>query len=598
MFLETVVRLNAYLESQVVSANQQGQRFHVAQYLEVLPPHALAVGDGIHDVGGVLYGRRPGGDASQGYECLDLGGVMDPVEGTVPGDHYANSHLILSSALLFQLTGDRHYLSLVQELEPFALRQLLGYPRVPWGMHHDFNNYAMGMVYELLEQVLDGDSKARWREALARAPVNLHRVTNWWGQRLLYGQSLLHCGGAKSVLKGMGLVATALPFFLYGLSGDGCLEDKRNHSRPVQYHAFSLALAVVANRKLGNALRFVIAQGIDYLSEFIAVDGDFNYFGRGHKQIFAYSPALFALAAVRWHDAAAEARMRAIWDYVKGYQEADGAFPLVLGPNGASSKVGWYDYHRHTVYNAFFNAWLALAEYEMETGRYALPRTGRVSPRMRERRRGTIHMHSTPVYQALWSKGFQHYSSECGVSPHRIYSRADGVLMSCPGGPRPGVKGFGNIQRFEHEYANFFAPVARDTSGKWHGPGCHAMDMQVHGDTVSYVHDLGAIALKRDVVFGATGFTVTDEIQAYDPAALAELRVFNFPLLNPGGRAQVSGHVVSIGGTRIRVTVDGDPVVLSCGEAYPWVDGDVMVIRYTLPSIGHRYVVISTFDFE
>src|SRR5690606_24343041 len=64
-----------------------------------------------------------------------------------------------------------------------------------------------------------------------------------------------------------------------------------------QYHAYTLALLGLLINECGvrNLIPRFLA-GVALITDFIDPDGDFNYFGRGQRQLFGYVSLLYALA--------------------------------------------------------------------------------------------------------------------------------------------------------------------------------------------------------------------------------------------------------------------------------------------------------------
>jgi hypothetical protein len=601
MYLKTLRRHHAYLSGLVVKNGDTEQ-------LVVRPLGALSgsLPAGFSERDGLVYHTGPGGRES----LFDAFGVYDPLEGRVEGDHYATSHYVLMSAALHRLTGEPEYLQAAVDSAAFCFRILQGYPRVPWGMHFDFNNYGIALTCLLLREILPEETRAAWLNSLASARMNKHRVGNWFGQRLVF-LSLLRAQGVRLPLRLRLLLVFNLLGFRRSFAADGAIEDHKGTSRPIQYHAFSLALAVLLDAVVGDAWTARrIDPGIDFLLRFLAPDGDFNFFGRGHKQIFAYSPALYileALAPVRpeLRDAA-----DLIWGFVHPHQRGDGSFPLVLTPSEPDSQavphLGWYDYHRHSVYNAFFGAWLALAEL----GRRGELRPGRWAPARQLRReplaggKTNVFSQTKSSYYLCLTRGYGGYSSECALSPHKLYLNGLGTLLSCPGGPALTQLGFGCRFIFAQEPVNIFAPLWRKLANTaWQGPGGVRTPLAVLDGRPVFSLTYGPLRVDRRFALMNHSLEIRDTItiEIAKGKVLSEgaaVRLINLPL-NVHGKTWIldGGHILLLGeraGANIDIHVSGPQEYLEPlyhAETYSWVDGEVALIVMEAPLTECRHEI-------
>lgn len=590
MYLETLRAHHRYLSSLVVQPRDMGR---LPAGLGDAPAAPLPPGFVERD--GLLY--RTGEDRRE--TLFDAFGVYDPLEGRVEGDHYATSHYVLMSAALHQVTGEPEYLRAAVDSAEFCLRGLCGYPRVPWGMHFDFNNYGLALACLLLGDSLPEEIRTIWLRDLVKARMNAHRVGNWFGQRLVF-LALLRGSGVRLPLRSRLLLEVNRLFFRRTFATDGAIEDHRGTSRPIQYQAFSLALATLLDAVApdGRTARS-ISPGIDYLLRFIAPDGDFNFFGRGHKQIFAYSPALYVLEACAPERPELRDAADRIWAFLRPHQREDGSFPLVLTPGPAAPRLGWYDYHRHSAYNAFFGAWLALAQIARQGN--LRPRPGASDPPRAPRQAlgGTVNIFikRTPAYYLCLSRGFGGYSSECALSPHKLYVNALGTLLSCPGGPAPTVHGFGQRFTFAKEPVNIFAPLWRDAEGRWHSSGMTQTPLALRDGRPSFSLAFGPMKVTREFILSESTIEIRDVVTvapAHDAQGQQTMRLVNLPL-------NVQGKTWSLDGNRIRLRNDEtkfEAVIeiqalasLCHVDTYPWVDGDIALIVMESPLAPGRHEI-------
>jgi hypothetical protein len=292
MYLLTARKLNDYLNNLVINEEDySGLNLDDGRedkfYVNPLTGRTVSV----MELNGLLLQQ----DSQDTYTVYDNGAIWDPIEKRTTGDHYATSHYVLMCAALFRITGETKYLARAEASMPFCFRTLKGYPRVPWGMHYDFNNYALTLTLHLLRPHLEHNQWQKYFSLLRNAKMNRNRTINWAAQRVLYCENMLNLDSNRLSWRHVFMSWLYRRHFSDGIAGDGSYEDHPGRSRPIQYHAFSLALDILIHffrPQTSNRQR--LAAGLKYLTHFIAPDGDFNFFGRGHRQIFAYSPALFA----------------------------------------------------------------------------------------------------------------------------------------------------------------------------------------------------------------------------------------------------------------------------------------------------------------
>jgi hypothetical protein len=572
------------LKSQIFDATLEG----LHQYLKsnVVKPYKHDLTDikpikgssGFFECDGLIYQHN-----NSSYQLYDKGAVFDEVEGRVVGDHYATSHYALMCAALYLTSNNEQYLKDIVEVEDFCLRQLQGYPRVPWGMHLDFNNYAIAWTYELVGSSFSTKRQAKWKKALLWSPMNRHKVGNWWGQRSLYS-AFLQKMDLGHQFKSRIIDMLYKKKFIHSLAADGCFEDKVGRSRPIQYHAFSLGLALALEHQNKNTFApSDLSHAIDLIKVYLAPDGDYNFFGRGHKQIFAYSPAIFCLLCNP--TAENEQAANTILKYVEQFQLPSGDFPLVLSANNKASKVGWYDYHRHSVYNAFFGAWLALAKLQLDTHMFGVVKdqsTEHMIPRVNKPADSACYVKKTSYYFAFLSDGYDHYGSECAVAFHKLYITGLGDLVSCPGGPRDEVLGFGSINKFDYEAVNYFAPLI-EVNGVMVGPGKQSLPGKTSDEVVSFKYCVGNVKASRYVEYTESTITIKDSLTLRDGSSPVAVRLFNLPL-NIHKKELIVGEdsiqVRSANGSNkmVLISIEGDcDQPITAMESYPWVDGDIQV---------------------
>lgn len=581
MYLNSLIKLNDYLNGLVVGKQSSEVKLNTLSR-EQWYTNPLN-GNSCVDYGGLLYEKMPTGV----FQVYDDGGIFDPMEHRVCGDHYAASHFAMMASVLYLLTNEKKYLGRVLNSLNFCFKILNGYPRVPWDMHYDFNCYALAVVFMLLKQKLPNNIVDKFYLHLPKAKTNRHRVANWRGQRTIYYQVLKKYGFTVSLKKKIMALNDQI-MFKQSIAKDGCFDDHPGKSRPIQYHAFSLSLATILEQITGRAFINEKEQSLAYLLNFVAPDGDFNYFGRGHKQSFGYAPALFVLEANKKSFSGIQTYLDKIWNYVCSFQNDDGSFPLIFNTSNDKNKIGWYDYHRHSVYTSFFGAWLALAALEnshcnMEIKSKKKPLKKFVSE--------NIFTFRSDEYFICLSKGFSAYSSECAVSPHKLYVKGIGTIFSCPGGPATRKKGFGHINSFKYEPINYFAPLYKRVDGKWIGPACIESTLTIDNDQVSFELIYGAVCIKRKYYFNKTIFKINDTIKVLKTEEIDEIRIINFPINIKDKTIKITGSFITISSAfsdRKVIMETNSDIPLTELESYEWVDGPVVIAGVTSPAYENK----------
>ncbi len=456
----------------------------------------------------------------------DAGGIYDPIDGRVQGEHYSTTHFALLGAILFQELGEEHYLNASRAAIEFHLRTSPSeyQPMSEWMYHWDFQNYAFALCYRLLQGRLPDDEKARWADGLRNWQTN-HRntLTNWAGMRAwAFAERRDLLGGLTDGLK----AAWNLKNMKKARSSDGCFDDNNGLSRPIQYHIFTVAiLHRLLQVQKNSRVKKWFDEGVEYFLPFVDPDGCFNYLGRGHEQIFGYGAAIYTMEAAFKENndrrcLAAAARM---CEHLLRFRR-DGHFPLVLNQRPDEERPGWYDYHHLTVYNAFLGAWLGLAHRVS------------VQEEDQESKRQPYFWNSEPTQTAIVTNdnyflafygGLPEYLCEGGITPHHVWWKDFGVLFSCPGGPTPDR--FGK-RTPEGQEKNFFAPIAKNATA-WFVPA-RKLTAQLTGNEGSIVmnYDYGPFSVQRKVEAGEKEILVTDLFRFSQTKHYEEFRFFNWPI--------------------------------------------------------------------
>lgn len=392
----------------------------------------------------------------------DRTGIWDPDTGRCINNHYSLSHLMLAAGLLHELTGSREYGTHCHAMaDLLASQQGAGF--APYDIntiHWDFNNLAW-LSCALLPQAREiaRGLSAPGIKGLVRENRNL--AGNWLVMRAL-----------SRVLRGQ--LGTPQPKWRHWpeallrrrlFRADGGIDEFPGRSRPVQYHAYILALlarrfVLTGSLSLGDERRLV--KGIEYLLAHVDPRGNANYRGRGQYQLFFEGCANYVLNIMSdWYGFDDQENACRYGLDCLGRQSwpirSDGLLALVRTDPQADRTGSHYDYHHVTVYNAFDLAWRLLSIYDR--GRMdGLPRPRLAPPQLRT---GLFpdsgaFFARPPGWLLAIAGGEEMYLADAGLSLSHLGGER-GVLFTAPGGPHPARygKNFGSDQLFQ----NVFSPL-------------------------------------------------------------------------------------------------------------------------------------------
>ncbi len=525
---------------------------------------------------GVALKYRTAGD-SPVLEVYDHGGIYDPVDRRIQGEHYSASHFALLGAILFQETGEASYLESAKSAIAFHLRTSASEyrPISEWMYHWDFQNYAFALTFRLLQPHLTEDEISTWSRALKSWRTNYkNKLTNWAAMRAwAFAERYDLLGNRLNRLK----VAWNLRDVRKARSVDGCFDDNQGLSRPIQYHIFTVAiLHRLHSLRPDERLKQWFDEGVEYFLPFVDPDGCFNYLGRGHEQIFGYGAAIYALEAAYQDNKQSKYLETAgkLFDYLLGFRRGD-HFPLVLNERPDEERPGWYDYHHLTVYNAFLGAWLGLTHLLKNESPQDSPKRQSYFWLSEPTQTAII---SSDNYFAAFYGGLQEYMSEGGVTPHHLWWKDFGTLFSCPGGPTPDR--FGQLTPPGSE-KNFFAPIAKNAT-QWFIPALTASSkFHKQGEALQLTYDYGPFEIARQVEFGAEAITFKDEFLFLQDKQYEEFRFFNFPVpvdqfgIVFEGAARM---ILNTGGKKLAITFSDDAMPLHSAEVLCSAKGVVQTV--------------------
>jgi hypothetical protein len=285
-------------------------------------------------------------------------GLFDVIEKSILPNKYGNSFFSLFSGLLYHETKktiwkERMKKSLNAELintqNRFKNRDLFRW---------EFKNYALLKLYGLIMK--DPHEKGLVRKLRKRLLTMQHLEsfqTNWIAMRAV--NYLLRHNYFHNK-KDLRIAQKELNKVLKRQNKDGFFWDYHNH-HTFQYHAYILALLIQFYEiKPSNELNRAIEKGIAFLINITSPEGDCNYYGRGQKQLFGYTSAIFALAkwsSISKNKTCAE-YARLIYKYIKPYVTKNS----IVANDNQKERAGWYRYNYLTDYLSFGGVYLVLSQ--------------------------------------------------------------------------------------------------------------------------------------------------------------------------------------------------------------------------------------------
>jgi hypothetical protein len=275
---------------------------------------------------------------------------------------------------------------------------------------------------------------------------------------------------------------------------------------------------------------------------FVDLEGNCNFKGRGQQQIFGYAVAIYLFVACAYLNPSQSdhwlSHSSRILEYLSKWQRSDGSFPLVLNEFDDKMHVGWHDYHHLSAYNAFVGAWLALAAKTLLSFKPDMENSCRLPekpPRSQNNRilhfeASSVMVATSPDYYVCVSRGEDYYETDCGFAPHHIWLREYGSIISCPGGSDP--HRYGKLYRSDDMDWNFFSPLPLDISEKPVSPAYkkHGKFQVVADDSVIQEARYGGLRIKREWDFEDKVFSVMDFLEPAD-SELSKIVTVCIPLI-------------------------------------------------------------------
>ena len=550
-----------------------------------------------------------------GYQQEDFGynfgGIYDPLDKRVMGEHYSSSFFALLGTLIIKESCQSDILPRIKNAVAFHITTSTDeYKEGNWAYHWDFNNYALISCYMKLQGNLTEAEKRNWLASISSWKENKHKAVNWILMRAYNTYARYKITGK---LWDFVRYKLHLNYALKSQLSDGCIDDERNSSRPIQYHAYSAAMLhkIYTMDKNPKTLK-AFSNALDYLISFIDPAGDFNYFGRGQKQIFGYGVTLYVLEAgkalhpERYQEL--NTLIKRCWAFLIAYRLNDGSFPLVLNPNHGQREYGWYDYHHLTVYNAFLAVWLAEAGSLAGLKNTKEFKKNEISSKENEKvtfyKPSGIVLYRSAKYFICFSEGQNSkYLSDCGLCIQHLYINNYGPLISCPGGPGgPNNKLFAEKHsKYDEVVRNFFAPIFL-INESWLFPSGQKGTIYKEGKrkfliTYSYSE---SIVIERVIHLYSDFINIEDKILFKKSVyGIEELRIVNIPLIIDDSKVTFDEKGISIKNkTNISIFIETNSTCIRKQERLRVANGDVFNFYYLMKNSNIEQNTIHTANIQ
>ena len=364
-------------------------------------------------------------------QCLSSGKVFDHKDNRFLSDQYAEPFLALSLAVQAEL-GNIQYFDLIKPII-FRIRQ--EYWNEDRG-HFDFINFALCLI-KLKFEINNWEKNDVYRNVcyiLKNCINSKTKAANWRIKRILVK---LHNKKKISALLDILVLLSKFDNSLW-------IHDFKNKSFPIGYSIYSAALINLGIEYFGlpPSLNSIPAAAYAHVKKIFENTTGFNIHGRSFQQIFGYGPWIYLCMVYEDH-----AAINNSLDLISRYQSNDG-IKIVLSKYGES--LGYYDYHHHSVYNAFFLFWLRESQKTFLKGSVYSS--------------GPYSVLRKSGWHIILAKSGKKYSSEMGISPyfvaykkHLLFSGVSGP----DGGPHSTLRG-----RKENRLVYWGPILPKDLTGK------------------------------------------------------------------------------------------------------------------------------------
>lgn len=373
--------------------------------------------------------------------------LIDPLENKVIGFHYGETHFAIAFIIFGYLNKNEDIYYKGEKLLNSFLNNLKDFQKVP-EYHWDFNNFALCVLVEFLNKQgieLHNIPMSKLKKIILDQKDSTHGTINWMPMRAYVNWcKFIWTKEEKYNEK----VKTYLNNIKQATYKDGFIEDflPKGKSFNFQYHIYTTAMMDYLSRRLNNVERPSLS--IRRICDFIDVEGDINYLGRGCNQIFAWGPVLYILYCNNLFD-----ELEKVSSYFEPrIRKALNNYNLILCDLPGKYKAWWWDYHYASVYFGHLIFWLVLTFIEEA-------RDFKFEEKMLNKsvESGVSIIKDSNNFSVIF-QGRKHYLAERGPVLANLGTKHLGTIFKGPLGPYGGQ--FGNkYSNYHSTIINYFGPV-------------------------------------------------------------------------------------------------------------------------------------------
>lgn len=362
---------------------------------------------------------------------------IDPIDQKEITAHYGTTHAAASFIIVGQKRENKELLNKGLQLLNSILNRWEDACKLH-AYHFDFNNFALCIVYDYLQQHPEIQQKIK--STICNTSDSNHFTINWLPMRWFVNQKRYEWTKDAQYLTN---IATCKTIIANATNTDGGIEDilPKGKSYNLQYN---LATVATLQYLKHSGTDVHITNEINFLLQNVAPDGDINYQGRGTNQIFAWGMWLYLLKSSGLEKVFAKA-ITFLKDKVPIMLQNNN---LMLNCYEGKEKYLWWDYHYSSVYTAHFLFWMVLTD-ELK-----------VNNAFFEKKEHALYDTGVRVYKSSTSfvttfNGRSKYLAEKGPLITALYLQKYGAIFKGTFGPWLGL--FGNNYTFgDIVFRNFF----------------------------------------------------------------------------------------------------------------------------------------------
>ena len=354
---------------------------------------------------------------------------VDPLDNEEISAHYGATHAAVAWIIrgiktdnLMLLTKGKQLLTSILERWEHSTK-LLAY-------HFDFNNFALCVAYEYLNEI-DATLSDRIKKAVLSTPDSNNPTINWYPMR--WYVNLMRYQWTKEE-KYQHICDQCKKSIQEATFSDGFVDDRipKGKSFNLQYDVATVAVMQFMRTK---GVRIDLSKELGALLNVVSPDGDINYLGRGTNQVFAWGLWIYLLSS-----SGREEAVTAV-DYLQNrLQSMLDNQNVMLNEWEGTEKYLWWDYHYCSVYTAHLLFWLVLSVEDF--GKAS------IKPRLIKPDDSGIRVYRSSKCLAITFEGRSEYLAEKGPALALLWTKKDGILVKGYFAPWQGS--FGNHYTFEN----------------------------------------------------------------------------------------------------------------------------------------------------